>query len=356
MTRGRRIRRYTTFAIGLLLGVTLAAEIGLRVFLGFGNPPLFVTDEAIEYMMVPGRYSRFGNTITINSAHMRATPEQFLQRTSPTELRLLVLGDSVIQGGNQTDDADLAVSMLRAWTPPNGPSGTNGTNEPSGSNGPKGPNGPGVPSVPSSISGPLTTLNISCNSWGPGNVLEFLKRFGTFEADVAILVLNGWDYGDVRLWLPMSPETPTTKPWCALEEIRRNYGKRYAPLLFGKANWGNPGYDEANPPENYGQQSLRELAELVALLRGRGIKVAAVYQPRRDEVEGTNTVIGASKIIATLEQLDVPVTPNNIALSAELVRRGDSNYDRFYRDQIHLSKLGHEVMLESLKEAYAAAK
>lgn len=335
MTTSRRIRRYVTFAIGLLLGVTLAAELGLRVLLGFGNPPLFVADEAIEYMMVPGRYSRFGNTITVNSAHMRATPEQFLKRFSPSEMRVLVLGDSVVQGGNQTDDADLAVSMLRTWTPPSVPS---------------------VPSVPINTSGPLTTLNISCNSWGPGNVLEFLKRFGTFEADVAILVLNGLDYGDIRLWMPLSPETPTTAPWCALEEIRRNYGKRYAPLLFGKANWGNPGYDEANPPENYGQQSLRELAELVALLRSRGIRVAAVYQPRRDEVEGTNTVAGASKIITTLEQLDVPVTPNNIALSADLVRRGDSNYAKFYRDQIHLTKLGHQIMLESLKEAFATAK
>jgi lysophospholipase L1-like esterase len=314
------------------VGVLLAAEIGLRVFLGFGNPPLFVADDVIEYMMVPGKYSRFGNSITINSAHMRATPEQFLKRSSPSEVRVLVMGDSVIQGGNQTDDADLAVSMMRTWTPPTATGGLSGS------------------------SGPLTTLNISCNSWGPGNVLEFLKRFGTFEADVAILVLNGWDYGDVRLWLPMSPETPTTKPWCALEEIRRNYGKRYAPLLFGKANWGDPGYDEANPPEKYGQQSLRELTELVALLRGRGIKVAAVYQPRRDEIEGTNTLVGASKIIGTLEQLDVPVTPNNVALTAELLRRGDSNYARFYRDQIHLSKLGHQVMLESLKEAFMAAK
>lgn len=338
MTRTRRIRRWTTFAIGLLLGITLAAEIGLRVFLGFGNPPLFVADDVIEYMMVPGKYSRFGNTITINSAHMRATPEQFLKRTSPTEMRVLVLGDSVIQGGNQTDDADLAVSQLRAWTPPPGPSAPSGQDSPAGQ------------------SGPLTTLNISCNSWGPGNVLEFLKRYGTFEADVAIIVLNGWDYGDVRLWLPMSPEIPTTKPWCALEEIRRNYGKRYAPLLFGKANWGDPGYDEANPPEKYGQQSLRELTELIALLRTRNIKVAAVYQPRRDEIEGTNTLLGASKIISTLEQSDVPVIPNNIALTAELVRRGDSNYARFYRDQIHLSKLGHLRMLESLKEAFAVAK
>jgi len=329
MTRGRRIRRWATFATGLLFGAALAAEIGLRTFMGFGNPPLFIADDVIEYMMVPGKYSRFGNTITVNSAHMRATPEQFLKRSGPTEMRVLVLGDSVIQGGNQTDDADLAVSQLRAWTPPSGP------------------NGP---------SGPLTTLNISCNSWGPGNVLEFLKRFGTFEADVAVLVLNGFDYGDVRLWLPMSPETPTAKPWCALEEIRRNYGKRYAPLLFGKANWGDPGYAEANPPENYGQQSLRELTELVALLRARNIKVAAVYQPRRDEIEGTNTVLGASKIIGTLEQLDVPIIPNNIALTAELVRRGDSNYAKFYRDQIHLSKFGQLRMLESLKEAFVAAK
>lgn len=321
------VTKYTI--IGMLL-----AEMGLRYFYGFGNPPLYATDLQIEYYQIPGKYSRFGNTITFNSKFMRGTPDAALERTSPQQVRVLVLGDSIIHGGNRTDDADLATSILGA-SPIRGLPARLSIEKAA----------PGKTPTPSTTP---TVLNISCNSWGPGNVLAYLERFGTFDADYAILVLNAYDYGDVRLYPPMSPETPVDKPYGALHELARNYGPRVAPFIFGKANWGDVGYDEANPPEEYGTQSLDELRAEVELLRSHGIRVGAIYHPFKAEIEGTRTLIGKEKILATLDELGVPHRSTeeyflpHVPIGIPL--------DKFYRDPIHLTSAGQRRLSVAMAE------
>ena len=50
----------------LLAGV-LVAELTLRLFFGFGNPPLYTADDDIGYLLAPNqRMRRFGNLIAIN--------------------------------------------------------------------------------------------------------------------------------------------------------------------------------------------------------------------------------------------------------------------------------------------------
>jgi hypothetical protein len=315
MTPARTWRRRLTFAAGLLIGGAITAELALRT-IGIGNPPLYLTHPTVEYMLAQGAYRRFGNNVTINSAHMRATPEGLLRRADPRERRVLVLGDSIIYGGDQTDDSALAVTRLRG--------------------------------VDLGDGRPLVALNISCNSWGMGNLLAYLKEFGTFEADSAVIVFNSFDYGDVREFVPLGHQLPTSRPWCALDEARHSIPRLLA-LITGEP-YGDNADREANPTEAAGNQSLDELRQLLDLLKARGITIAAVHHPRRDELDGKKSYIGASKLFPVLEAAGVPIISNGHYIGAANVRTDQLGTQRYYRDHVHLNAKGQECLLEAMVE------
>lgn len=80
----------------LVCGVGL--EIALRVGLGLGNPPLLVEDPEIEYYFKPRQdILRFGKRFKVNEWGMRS--ESFAQEVEANEQRIIVFGDSVINGG-----------------------------------------------------------------------------------------------------------------------------------------------------------------------------------------------------------------------------------------------------------------
>ena len=54
---------------------------------------------------------RFGKRFIINHYGMRS--ENFPAKNVDKEIRLMVFGDSVVDGGNLTDHADLATTLLQ---------------------------------------------------------------------------------------------------------------------------------------------------------------------------------------------------------------------------------------------------
>jgi hypothetical protein len=137
-------------AIALLL---IALEIGLRSFLGFGKPLLYKADAQIGYLLVPNqRTRRFGNHIAINQFSMRC--DEFSPQRSPDTFRILLLGDSIVNGGWWTDQQNTISALLQK----------NITHS--------------------------EVLNASANSWGPRNELAYLQRLGSFESQLVVLVIN----------------------------------------------------------------------------------------------------------------------------------------------------------------------
>ena len=54
-------------------GLAIIAEIGLRLTTGLGNPPLYIADREIGYLLAPNqKLRRFGNTIATNQYSMRS--------------------------------------------------------------------------------------------------------------------------------------------------------------------------------------------------------------------------------------------------------------------------------------------
>src|SRR5688572_26696934 len=101
--RRRRLRKWIVAAVVLGFVGGLTSELFLRARYGLGDPPIIISDPAIEYRYAPnGHYIRRGNRIDINSYSMRSD-DLTSTKASAEERRVLVMGDSVINGGAPTD-------------------------------------------------------------------------------------------------------------------------------------------------------------------------------------------------------------------------------------------------------------
>ena len=172
---------------GLIVGSLLIGEAVARFGLGLGDPPLSVVHPTIEYMYKPNQdVMRFGKNFIINHYGMRS--ENFPIEKSEKELRVMVFGDSVVNGGNLTDHADLATTLLE-----NRISDGHKRN--------------------------VRIGNISAGSWGPGNWLAYVKEYGFFGADIIILIISSHDAGDNPIYAPLDTNThPQIKPTSAMWE------------------------------------------------------------------------------------------------------------------------------------------
>jgi GDSL-like Lipase/Acylhydrolase family len=182
-------------------GFLLLLELGLRGF-GFGNPLIYIADQEIGYLLAPSqRTRRMGNRLEINEYSMRS-PKITSKRPKST-LRVLLLGDSVANGAwwtdqNQTISALIADQLELILG--------------------KIANRFSIESV--------EALNASANSWGPRNELAYLHRFGTFEAQAVVLLINTDDlFATAPNSVPVGRDRnyPNQKPRFAITEVIQRY-------------------------------------------------------------------------------------------------------------------------------------
>src|SRR5687768_4522765 len=92
----------------VLLVLLVATELVARFVLGLGELPVYVASKEYEYIYAPGQdVKRFGNHILTNEFSMRSAP-----LSKADKVRILKFGDSVINGGAQTDHDSLASTIL----------------------------------------------------------------------------------------------------------------------------------------------------------------------------------------------------------------------------------------------------
>lgn len=282
----------------------LVVELVLRVGVGLGDPPLYESHPSIEYVMKPGVYQRFGNTVTVNSFGMRS-PESAVLPLPEGARRILVIGDSIVNGGSLTDDSDLSTSQLAARL---------------------------------SQSVPTTVCNISAGSWGPGNWLAYLREHGTFGARFAILVLNDGDAIDVPTFGALGPEHPTHRPPLALWEAVFTYLPRFVPFIQTTPGPSNQCSEGRNDP-------LDELVRCIELLRRAGISTCAVLFPSEAELWG-EPGDGLNFIEARLGAQGVPCVRADGRLR-DAIGRGA----RPFRDGVHPSTDGQGLLVDCYVEA-----
>jgi lysophospholipase L1-like esterase len=200
-----------TVLLGVGMAVTIALELFFRLRFGFGTPPLYVGDATIGYRLAPSQQvTRFGNRIAINEYSMRSggiTP-----LPSAEVYRVLVLGDSIVNGGWWTDqDAILSAQIQHSLQLQ-----ASGTAHSAAA----------YSAAAHSPAKRYEVINASANSWGPRNELAYLERYGLFGAHTLILVINTDDLFAVRptaVPVGRDPNYPDRRPPLALIEVLQRY-------------------------------------------------------------------------------------------------------------------------------------
>lgn len=187
-------------AIAAILVAIAGVEVALRLLFGFGNPPLYVADDTIGYRLAPNQQvRRFGNRIAINRYSMRGPA--IAPTPAPQTLRILLLGDSIANGGWWTDQAATLSARLETALAP-------------------------LPEVGGQTP---EVLNVSANSWSPRNELAYLEKYGTFGSWGVVLLINTDDlFGTAPTGIPVGRDRnyPAQKPLLALQEVLTRFRKQ----------------------------------------------------------------------------------------------------------------------------------
>jgi hypothetical protein len=189
--------------LAFVVGLSLMLEVGLRLLFGFGNPLIYIADPEIGYLLAPNqRTKRLGNRIVINEYSMRS---QSITRSRPrATLRVLILGDSVANGAWWTDQDQTISAQIETQLKLLLDSG----------------------SIISSDFEQIEVLNASTNSWGPGNQLAYLKRLGSFEAQMVVVLINTDDLfatAPTSVSVGRDRNYPAHKPLFAITEVFQRY-------------------------------------------------------------------------------------------------------------------------------------
>lgn len=314
MKIGRKSKAVIFAMVSVLVGVELFARLGL----GLGTPPLSVTHPSIEYLFKPNQdVNRFGNRILINAYGMR-TPAFPAHKQNPAERRIMVFGDSVINGGAQTDHEAVSTSLLardlsRAWQ------------------------------------APVVVGNISAGSWGPGNWLAYAREYGWFDADAVVLVMSSHDTADNPAFAPLNPNThPTEGPWTAVGEGLTRYLPRYLPGLLPAAEEPEKPVVSVDPQAE--AQGLADLRAFLALGLAQTPRVWVLLWPTQEELAAGTPAPGWDHAVALCVALAIPCLSLWEPVQAALAQGAKP-----FRDNIHPNTEGQKLIAAALKESVQRA-
>ncbi|MEO0430236.1 MAG: SGNH/GDSL hydrolase family protein [Cyanobacteria bacterium J06656_5] len=293
----------------LLAGV-LVAELTLRLFFGFGNPPLYTADDDIGYLLAPNqRMRRFGNLIAINHYSMRAHAIE--KSPAANTLRVFLIGDSIVNGNWWTDQSEILSARLE-----------NALSQ-------------------KSEQSDAEVLNASANSWGPRNELAYLKRFGIFDSQIVMLVINTDDLFGTQpspLQVGKDRSYPDKKPLLALLELT-NRLKKQSPI---------PGLQEIQNEkgDRIGKNltAIKEIKKYVADSDGQ--LLLAMTPLKREVLNGPRDYeeVARQRVDDLVMQQDIPYIDFLSAFQASPDPEG------LYRDHIHLSPTGNSLVTQVLTD------
>lgn len=304
-----------------LVSLLLCIELILRFGYGFCNAPLYITDPDYEYIYAPNqKIRRFGNQITTNSLSMRSDA-----LSSSDSIVVLLTGDSVVNGGSLTSNSKLASTLLEH-------------------------------KLSAALGKKVRVLNISAGSWGPDNVAAYLRKHGTFGAQVLGLVTSSHDAYDLMTHhdqVGIDPNLPDKQYKIALSELWNRY---LYPYYFRDIKFNQVYYAPTELPADSLSENDRNgiwksgdhfnpgYAELNQLAKDNGIPFFVYLHPETFEItDGEYNEQGQEIIefarrdsIRLIEELKIPPLLD------------------FYRknDVVHYNEEGQQFMAEQLFPLY----
>lgn len=316
MTKSKRL---WLSLIVVFLSTLVGGELFARFYLGLGDPPLTMVDDEMEYRFQPGDYSRFGRSIRVNDYSMRSdavTPT----KTQPDEWRVLCLGDSVLNGGAQTDHDELATTLWQER-------------------------------LSAELGRPVWVGNVSAGSWGPGNLLAYTEKFGWFDADVVVILLSSHDAGDVMRFNPVAGTSnfPDRKPWLALQEGIVRYLPRFLPKNTSESASASPTPQQPEGADYHRDdpqvvQALEKFRALVTAAQAEGKRPVLFVQHPERSVELDGEWLPAH---GWMKEVAQEAGADTLDLR-ETLRQRVAKGDLPYRDKIHLNARGQAALADSV--------
>ncbi|WP_163710555.1 hypothetical protein [Mangrovibacterium lignilyticum] len=227
----------------------------------------------------------------------------------PASLKILGLGDSVLNGGVQTDQDSLSTSILSRI-------------------------------LSEEFSKKVQILNISAGSWGPDNCGAYLQERGLFDAQIMLLIVSSHDAHDNMDFLPVvgtNPSYPDNQYFSAIYEAWDRYiwPQYIKPKLFKDSlprSQAELEIRKSGKTFNPGFNKLNQLATQ------HHIPILIYLHPEQSEVKQGAYNDQGKEIIEYARIHDIP-------LIQELHCGIDSSW---YRDNIHLNNKGQRKMSEIL--------
>ncbi len=303
--------RVLLLSLGAIALLLLGIEAGLRT-LGLHQPICYVADAAAGYRLTPHqrRYRR-GKRFETNAVSMRSAEVQ-IQRPADT-LRILLLGDSVANGGLAIDQTETISAVLQQQLTAQATAQTSNQATPP------------LESIP-----PADVLNASTSSWGPQNEWGYLRTFGTFDAQIVLLLLNTDDlFAGAPTSHPVgSYAYPTHPPKWAIARLWHRW--QHQPPAQTRCS------DPASDPV---AENLRTLHNIRQFTQAKNATLILVLTPLRRELEQNEQRDYEHQARI---QLSTFVEANHITWIDFLnTWKNDPDANRFYRDSIHLSVDGN---------------
>lgn len=284
--------------------------------MGLGTPPLSINHPTIEYLYAPSQdVRRFGNRFLVNAYSMRS-PDFAARKTDPREWRVLVLGDSVVNGGSQTDHDELATTLLQQQ-------------------------------LEEQLGRPVVVMNASAVSWGPGNLLAYVQEHGFFDADCVVIVVSSHDARDARTFEPIDPqELPMRRPWSALAEGVWRYLPRYLPGFFQASAAPTAASSSSPRPAPVDDRVIEHWASLLGLAQQHAESVVVIQHLQRNELDAPGPIPGLDALQQAGDELGITT------FSDRSVMRDDLQPDvELYRDVIHPNARGQQRLAGVMYDA-----
>ncbi len=288
------------FCISLIL-----IEVLLRQLFGFGNPLLYVSDRQIGYLLAPNQdVRRFGNRIQINQYSMRSGT---VSTRADLTFRVLMIGDSIVNGGWWTDQKNTLSEMLTTDLKEFKP-------------------------------GSVEVLNASANSWGPRNELAYLQRFGLFQAQVVVLVINTDDlFGTAPTSLPVGHDRnyPDRQPSLALIEVISRYLLPAPSMSEALKAVQSEGGDRVG----INLEAIRQIYQLVYQSNVRFLLVMTPLLRELESVPRDYELVARQRLLDLTQTESIQYVDFLTVFGAEIKKPKD-----VYHDHIHLNLAGNKLV------------
>ncbi|WP_247237378.1 hypothetical protein [Telluribacter sp. SYSU D00476] len=284
----------------VLITATLIGLVVVELILrwqGLHNVPLFREDLNYEYIQKSNQdVLIYRNRYFTNSLGMRSMPIDSAKK------KILLIGDSILNGGNQVSHDNLASTLIEARL--------------------------NKLYAPDSFQ----TLNISAGSWGPDNGMAFIKKHGHFNPRMICLVFNSHDAGDIMDFMKhigIHPSRPVHNQPLAIIEF---YKRVILPRVYSSPDNDLPEFSqkvtaEFNPGWSY----------FLALSRKLDIPLIVYLHASKEEMEKKAYDTQGQKIIKFCNENNLP-----------LVKDIHIQKDEYLLDIIHLNSQGQKMIADLL--------